>query len=394
MTITFTALLLGLVLGVQPVKLEVGANVAQVELLLDGELVGARTEPPWEISCDFGKDLEPHELLAVAHDAAGAEVGRARQWINFPGAPSAQGKSGSERTAVAIEVDPRSRTLDLQALSNRFTVQGRPVEPTELDKGLAEVVVVMDREAQAGLRRIADLPQVGAKTGRSITEAPIDRSIPSWPHPGDALSRGRERPAVALAGREARLRSDMRLEEGQVLTFLWPHRYRAEEAEDDAVHPPIFERTRGLPSEYGGVLWLLANVHQPLFAPREQRLADAVAAAGMAVAAGGRRRAVVLILGERPSDASRISPPAVRRYLQDIGVPLYVWSVGPVPSEVAKAWGGVLEVPKKKVMRRAVSDLSKRLEAQRIVWLDGVYLPQKVVLEGATESLHLVHEAR
>jgi hypothetical protein len=99
----------------------------------------------------------------------------------------------------------------------------------------------------------------------------------------------------------------------------------------------------------------------------------------------GRRRAVVLILGEEPADASRLSPRAVRGYLEDLGVPLSVWAVGPVPAEVAEAWGGVVQLPKKRALRRAVKKLSESLERQRIVWLDGLYLPQEVEVSGESD---------
>lgn len=397
MTVAFATLFLGLVLGVQPVELVVGADVARVELLLDGELVGQRTGPPWEIPCDLGGEFAPHELVAVARDADGEELGRVRQWINLPApearAPVAVDRAGDGRadvgpelTAVAIEVGGRRRSLGLETLAGRLTVAGRPAVPVSVEKGPAEVVLVMDREAQEGALRMADLWQ--APTTRVSTSLePIDRSNPPVPSiPGAALVKG-ESSAGTLGMRSAHLRTAMRLEEDQLLRFLWPY---ALERGEVGVRAALFHRTRGLPPSYGGMLWLLATVYQPPFTPSDQRLADAVAAAGMVAAASGRRRAVVLVLSERPSDASELSPPAVRRYLEHLGVPLHVWAMGPVPDEVAEAWGGVRAVPKKSALRRAVEELSESLERQRIVWVEGRHLPQEVGLSDAGGDLNLV----
>ena len=397
MTVAFATLFLGLVLGPQPVELVVGADVARVELFLDGELVGKRTGSPWEIPCDLGGELAPHELVAVARNSAGEELGRVRQWINLP-TPEAQaavvvaragdGRAdvGPELTAVAVEVDVRRRRLGLEALAGRLTVAGRPAVPVGVAKGPAEVVLVMDRQAQQGARRIAELWEA-PETDVSTSVAPIDRSIPSLPRPGDLLMRGGESGAGSQDMRRSRLQTSMRLEEDQLLRFLWPY---ALEPGEGGVRAALFHRTRGLPPSYGGMLWLLATVHQPPFSPSDQRLADAVAAAGMGAAASGRRRAVVLVVGERPSDVSGLSPPAVRRYLEHLGVPLHVWAVGTVPDEVAEAWGDVRPVPTKSALRRAVNELSESLERQRIVWVEGLHLPQQVGLSDAAGDLRLV----
>lgn len=80
--IEFATLFLGLYLGVVPVEVLVAEEVAAVELRLDGEMVGRLQGPPWVLPCDFGQELAPRELVAVAFDDRGREVGRARQGIN------------------------------------------------------------------------------------------------------------------------------------------------------------------------------------------------------------------------------------------------------------------------------------------------------------------------
>ncbi|MEX1310763.1 MAG: hypothetical protein AB1Z65_10120, partial [Candidatus Sulfomarinibacteraceae bacterium] len=85
--VTFVSLFLWLVTGIQTVEVATEAPVVRVEFHLDGELVGEVTDNRRKIQIDFGPTLEPHELVAVAYDAAGAEIDRARQVINLPSPP-------------------------------------------------------------------------------------------------------------------------------------------------------------------------------------------------------------------------------------------------------------------------------------------------------------------
>ena len=82
--VTFLSLFLWLMTDVHPVKVAVDPGVASVEIFLDGESIGVAHEPDWEVECDFGRRLRPHELVAVARDEAGRELGRAIQLVNLP----------------------------------------------------------------------------------------------------------------------------------------------------------------------------------------------------------------------------------------------------------------------------------------------------------------------
>ena len=82
--IAFASLFLGLVYGVETVQVVVGEAVVAVELRLDGEAVRVLRQPPWRAECDFGSELAPRLLEAVAFDAADRELGRASQWLNLP----------------------------------------------------------------------------------------------------------------------------------------------------------------------------------------------------------------------------------------------------------------------------------------------------------------------
>ncbi len=399
MIVAFASLFLGLVLGVQPVELAVGQGVASVELVLDGRSVGQAGGAPWTLSCDFGAALEPHRLEAIARNADGRELGRALQWINLP-RPEAEGHvvfeggeagrgvvahltwesvsgdrpseatvtfdgrplavsdphrielpphdpdqlhflhaeldfpshlsavvetafggaysqhTDTELSAAAVELGERKELPAPDQLAGWFRALGQPLEPVAAETGPAEVVVVMDRAAQKGLWGLAQrwVPANGRVFGSAGT-GPRAREL---------------------------LRSAMRLDRDQSLRFLWPFSLHRENGH---VGYDLFARSEEhLPSD-GGVYYLLAAARQPPFDLRRQRLADAVAVAGLSAAARDRRRAVVLVLSAEPADASRITPQAVRRYLTDLGVPLFVWSVEKsVSPQVEAAWGDVASV--------------------------------------------------
>jgi hypothetical protein len=103
--ISFATLFVGLVLGVDDARLLAGAGVERVELLLDGRGVVELREP-FAGRVDLGCEPAPHELVAVAYDAAGREVGRARQWLNRPRAAAEAslvlepGRGGAYRLAL------------------------------------------------------------------------------------------------------------------------------------------------------------------------------------------------------------------------------------------------------------------------------------------------------
>jgi hypothetical protein len=96
------------------------------------------------------------------------------------------------------------------------------------------------------------------------------------------------------------------------------------------------------------------------------RFADAVAVAGTEALREPRRRAIVLLLnGEE--DQSRYRAEAVRRYLERIGVPLFVWSIaGPGRHP---AWGAMEDVSTNERMQEAARRLREELDKQRVAWL-------------------------
>jgi hypothetical protein len=102
-TIGFVTLLLGLLSGPHEVALHVEPGVTKVEVRLDGAPAGTLAAPPWTLDVDFGHGLAPRVLEAVAFDASGTEIGRARQTVNLPRA-QAEATISLERDARGVPV--------------------------------------------------------------------------------------------------------------------------------------------------------------------------------------------------------------------------------------------------------------------------------------------------
>ncbi len=413
-TVAFVSIFLSLTLGVHPVEVLVGDDVDQVEIWLDYRLIGTIEGPEWKLDADFGRDLEPHVLKAVAFDAEGEELARAEQWINLP-TPTAEvdliidrqpsGEAfvrltwssvmGDEPLSVAVSLD--GQPLDI---TNPERIPLPPHDPAQLHFLRAEL------EFPFNVSRVRELTFGGSygdelkteltafpvllgdkRAGRTMQE--ID-ALHSWFLSGEApvmvaavdegpaevtivRDRGaQERLERVGAGHLLRSRFDAALKEEQNMAFFWPFMVRAPSGRWTFPSPFGWMSSRD-----GGIPWFLATVPPPAPPDGQQLLADAVAVAGMNSLTRNRRRAVVLILGDQPEDYSRLRPAAVRRYLEALRVPLYIWSPH---KNLTSEWGEVREVSSMGQFRSAVSDLARDLERQRIVWLQGRHLPQRIRL--------------
>ncbi len=101
--IAFATLFLGLTIGVQSVEVAVGDEVAAVAILLGGRNLGVIEGPPWSMDVDFGSELAPQLLEAVAFDAERQEINRARQHVNLPYPPV--------KLSVVLEGRPEAPTV-------------------------------------------------------------------------------------------------------------------------------------------------------------------------------------------------------------------------------------------------------------------------------------------
>jgi len=341
-----------------------GSEPTTVEARLDGRRL--EVTDPRRIALPA---LDPDQLHFLQVDLEFSDTVAAVAEVTFGGVYG--NSTETELTAlpvVPVEGAPRLKLADLDGWF--ANVEGEHLQAVAIEEGPAEAVFVLDGAAQPVLWDIArrlELQRSGPLRG------PL-KGYSAPPRPGAQVGR----PATQL------IRGIMKLRKDQFLRLLWPAPQRVE-GEEDRPAVELFPRSEEHPPEHGGVLWLLSEAHQPPFALSDQRLVDAVAVAGMTATLRSRRRAVVLVLTERPADSSRFSPANVRRYLEQIGVPLKVWVVGKVSEPMRQVWGDVRPVDAINRFGEAVTDLTRTLEQQRIVWVEGRYLPQEVVVTGRAQ---------
>jgi hypothetical protein len=450
MQIAFVTLFLGLTLGAYPLELAVEGPVAAVELAMDGTVIGRIEGPPWTGQIDFGKTLAPHELVARALDDNGQEVARTRQWVNLPrppaevevllegvGHPSAvrltwQSRTGAQPSSISLTLDDQPLTLgtdgraalphydpesahvlsaevhfapnvvarrdavfggkygsevstDLTAvpvrvrrgkltgasLRGQLFAGGAPLAVAAVDEGPAEVFLVRDMGADEGLKELGDVRQRRTVQGQGMNQR--------------------------LSIEPDYLRYEIGLRKEDEVRFVWPvpRAYSG----SGGVPAELFDWSRAFTLRDGGMHWLLTRLGVPGGNPSNQRLADAVAVAGVQALSGSRPRAVVVVLGGAPEDASLCDPATVRQYLATIRVPLFVWSVvKPVeksgektaaPLPTLAAWGKVEDVSAVARLGTAVSHLRDELESQWIVWVEGTHLPQSISLGPGEEGIEL-----
>ncbi len=253
-----------------------------------------------------------------------------------------------------IVARPRRRLKEAQ-LGGLFEAGGSALRVAAVEKGEADIVVVRDEGIEEELLAAAFR---GLKVRTRIVDAPMS----------DPARRSLHRP------------------EAWRLQFLWPLPRRVE----GSLQPyDLFPHSVHFTAAQGSVPALIGGVAAPDGGAAAQRLADAVSVAGVTAAAGNRRRAVVLVTGPRPQDASPIAPQTARGYLDSIGVPLHVWTPAP---ETETDWGPAREVSSWTRLSAAARDLLASLERQRIVWLEGSHLPGEVELSPRSAGLSLLPE--
>lgn len=432
MDIAFLTFFLGLVTGPRSVAVSVGPSVAVVELRLDGAAVARVTAPPWTATVDFGRELVPHDLEAAGFDADGKQLGTARQRVNLPHAPAAasiaieeapggkrvarlswvctfatkpssvrlawdnekltppdpyrfelpsadpgslhilraelgfgrnvtavaqafvggQGRNFTSAELTSIPVLPAGKKLpEPEALAGWFLRGGKPVGVAAVEEGPADVVFVPDPEAEPALDRLL-----------------AEREQSDW--------------GVSVYGAAGLGRLAFALPKDFSFLFALPAPTRY-----DATGYQVFTAVGPFDYSDGGLLYAfrLARIDQP---PRDSaKLKDVAAMAGTVAVRNGRRRAAVWIL----SEGRDLSDPAwdvARRYLRTLNVPLFVWRVSKEGSS-AKVAGGELDVSSEGKLNKAISELAKALSRQRVVWLEGLFLPQAISLSPSAKGLEI-----
>ena len=428
--ISFVSLFLALTTGAHPVQVAVTAPVAAVEIRLDGQTVGRLDRSPWALTCDFGARLQPHELVAIGFGSDGGELERIRQWINLP-RPAAEAdlmlEEGEPNGRLAARLIWRSLQYSAPA-AVRFFLDGAPIAAASWDRLLLpacdlDKVHVLSAEVHFSDRVSLRVErgfggEYGTQAATELTAVPLllgrgprDQELPplgelqGWLAAGGEPLRvlGAERgPAKIILVIDAHARELVKRWRLQRVLPRWPGGSTAPLGEADRLHllwpvartvaqaeaaTDLFPLSPPLGSRDGELPWLIASSTIPPGDYGPQRLADAVAGAGVHAVAGNYRRAVVLALGGKYEDRSeRASVEMARAFLSDLHVPLVVWRLG-IDSAKAGAtpWGEARPIASLTDLGAAAAELQNALDRQRILWVEGRHLPQTIQLApGAT----------
>ncbi|MEO1365676.1 MAG: hypothetical protein AAFX50_00775, partial [Acidobacteriota bacterium] len=296
----------------------------------------------------------------------------------------------TELTAIAVDLD-RRRLPDSEEMAGWIRAGSEPLTVHGKEKGAKELLVVRDPSIQPQLDELAWYV--------------FDRGASSQ-GPARSTQRGEgPRTGVALAGilnegprrgvgfrtqqqQLRRLRGFGPLGIGSKVRFIAPASALVMPA---GVQSEIFLHSPTFGADQGGFTQLALD-----YPPQslDVRLADAVALAGMMAHASRSRRAVLLLLGERSLDSSQNEAGAVKQYLRDLGVPLYVARFG--DGEPDPAWGEVLSLGNlddlseaQRQFEAALDDIAGALDRQRLIWLVGRHLPQHIELGPAADGIRL-----
>lgn len=422
--ISFASLYVGLVFGIVNVQLLAAAGVDRVELLLDGSRV-AQLREPFLGQVDLGCDPAPHELVAVARDAKGKEVGRVRQWVNRPRANAEavfvlqQGHAGRGRIAqltwrCLTAENPRAITVTFDERPVRVTDPAR-IEVPPHDPGQVHVLRAV-LEFEGNVRTTAEAVFGGPRSAETVTEMTAVAVVLEKGHslpPAERLAGAFEADGVPLevAAVEEGPFDVVFVCEGSALApfrklyesrkdpfvpelpldlafrFLWPVPQMTAQTTMVANIYPISSRFTPVDGTVGFVG--TRRLEWPAYSPKGQRIADAVAVAGLSAAEEERRRAVVLVLGPDAEDGSLLSPAEAAGFLEKLRVPLQVWTIGRAASPEARRWPARTSIQTARQFDGAVSALLESLRSQRVVWVEGTHLPQAVIPAASAAGIRL-----
>ncbi len=420
--IVFISIFLGLVTGVRPVELAVSGDIAEVEVRLDGEVVGWLRGEPWTLDCDFGADLATHELVAVARGPRGGELARIEQQVNVP-RPHVntqilledwQDRRPRSARLLLETVEPAapiamSVTLDGAILAEHWAERYRL---PELDP---DAIHFMSVRLELPDNRISSAEAVfggsyGSATETELTAIPLivagrklrqaDRLQGRLRENGEALRvfALEDGPAEVVMVRDRRALARLAalgsalykspyasLAKGDALLVLSPRAYLA--AQRYAVFPlspPMTRREAPVPNILAGVKFTKSPV-------LPQRLTDAVATAGLRAASSQTRRAVVLVTSDCADVSGQWDPGVVRRFLAQLRVPFRVWQVEKPAADAAGGFcDGVQSIHDARRFHIAIKRLRRDLLAQQIVWVEGRHLQRQITLAGDQRGVRLV----
>jgi hypothetical protein len=388
--VVFLSLFLGLITGTQSVVLQVDDAVKSVRIELRGREVARLDKAPWSARVDFGTALAPAQLTAIAYDGGGKEIARTSQLINLSrpaaemeiviksegGKPAEVELVGRHRlhqppksaklliddTVVKVGRDFRARLLQTDWSHPHLVSAEMQFEDGEIAKRdvaieagysgstsseLAPMLIMMN-----GNKQPDSLDGCFSAAGTALRATAIEKS--------DAFVVMVKDPATRLQSAELQFDADT------AERILWPV--------PRPINAPGEPTAIAFPQSvnHGKVAtasWLLKQRLTPAPSASEPRqFTDAVAVAALGSLERGRRRAVILVVS-RAQDRSLYLPQVVRRYLDEVGVPLFVWSADGLRPDLSAAWGRIDDISTTAGLQAAIGRLNDALARQRIVWV-------------------------
>jgi hypothetical protein len=387
--VIFLSLFLGLITGTQSVDLQVDAAVKSVRIDLRGREVTRLDKAPWSAKVDFGTALTPGELTAIAFDGDGREIARTSQLINLSRPPAemeivirSEGQKPVEAALVGrhrLHKSPTNAKLSVDGTDVRvgrdFRARLPPIDSSHPHIISAEMQF---EDGEIAKREVAIQAGFSGSLASEVTPLLVTSTDKQpenlqgcFSSGGVPLSTGAIEKSDAYVvmvkdpsthPQSAGLQFDAETAE----RILWPV--------SRAINAPGEPTAIAFPQSVGHdkvatVSWLLTQRLKPAPSPTEPRqFTDAVAVAALSALQRGRRRAVILVVSKTP-DRSLYSPPVVRSYLEEVGVPLFVWSADGLRPDLTASWGQIDDISTTAGLQAAVWRLNDALERQRIVWV-------------------------
>lgn len=426
MTIAFLTLFFGLISGPYPIQLALSGPAASVEIVVDGRSAGTLPGPPWKGTINFGRALLPHQVIAKALDAQGHEIGRAEEWVNLPhplakldilleregnGPPRAAKLSWKNLAGEKLD----AATLTFDGLPVKLDKNGRGVLPPHDLKELHLLTARVDFAPYRSVQQeVAYGGEYGSEVATELTGVPVHvthgklpgaRELAGWlaadgkPLAVDSVEEGPAQLFVvsAVTGEDLEKKAPKLqgmtwhlVGAGDEVLFVSPVPQRITSSTERSDLFPISPPSRLQRDGTTDIFKALRSLKAPEELPGSLRVADAVATAGLTAMTQNRRRAVLLVLSGEQEDHSLYDPATVRRFLAALRVPLFVWYLGtPNPKSAAAAWGAE-EMTHNWHAAAGAERIRKELDSQRIVMVDGRYLPQSVALTLKAAGMELV----
>ncbi len=427
----------GLVTGEHAVDVDLGAGGQPATLFLDGQQVCTMSAGSTQCEVDFGEAPHVHLLELVRTDDSGEAVAHAVRWVNRPGQEAelviqlsprtTKGVCGgkalwshpSKRNPVLLEVTENGQSLLIREDGRSFAYPcPDPDEPHVLaasaifpDGRRAEAVALsggFGGVTEAGLSAVALAARGGAEDPCQTVAARLGDTVSIADNAGfevvfvldptagyrTLMASGWSKGMMPTTTTTTK-QFDSLVQQGSKGSEAKPKNSwkRAESSLIDAekmwfvLANENLQRANGFSQGKMNWLLLLFNYGSAKIEGRP-RIADAVAASGLVAAAGPRRRAVVVILGNHPEkDGSGFTAEQAQDYLAEVGVPLFVLRNGKLRDD---GWPQGVPVRTMEASADALEAVKADISAQCVAWFPGdlqlreitASLPEGVTLAG------------